>query len=55
MWPLKLIDIDGFVGTIFPQEVLDKFNLEPGDEFDVAITSYGVILIPKCCDVKRSE
>jgi antitoxin component of MazEF toxin-antitoxin module len=43
---LEIIEIDGTLGVIFPQDVLDLLNAGLGDELDVSIET-GCVFIKR--------
>jgi len=46
MYVVTLIEIEGEVGFIIPDEILDRYNLKIGNELEVLETGKGLTLIP---------
>ncbi|MBA8901404.1 bifunctional DNA-binding transcriptional regulator/antitoxin component of YhaV-PrlF toxin-antitoxin module [Phyllobacterium sp. P30BS-XVII] len=43
---VTLIQIGDEVGFIFPDGILERYNLKTGDELELIVTDYGFELIP---------
>jgi hypothetical protein len=52
---LEIIEIDGTLGVIFPQHVLDLLNAGLGDELDVTIETGSVFIKRRAAEATETK